>query len=357
MLIERKITWITIGLVSISALFFFGYNPEFNFTTSTKLIVHPAEEWELIRSFDGNILTVERDYKTNNTTSYTVTEFQRGDAVKFILNQNIIHRDYIRKGDTIGYVYSNEEQRRLIQLIGELSVLKAEYEYHTTGQKPEDVLLAERQLLLAQQELETQKKLMARSNELIADQIISKEKYDIDLNELKVKELNVKLAEAHLASVDTGEKPEMEKLVASKIKALQNEIDQIQSRIDFLTIVSPIDGVISVNHASLLLPPSNSTEKIVRVISTHDPIGLLPVQLAHRNMLPMGTEVIFKKTSHVGKVIAMNNTAQLSFETPFVYCIVQLEDAKGLLNGDVLDVKVKGRKTGFRELTSFYLFR
>jgi len=355
--IERKITWITLSVVALLALYFFGFNPEFRFTTSTKLIVHPAEEWELIRSFDGNILTVERDYKSNNTKSYSVTEFQRGDAVKFVLNQQIMEREFIRQGDTIGYVYSNEEQRRLIQMIGELAVLKAELAYHTTGQKPEDVLLAERQLLLARQELETQKKLMTRSNELIADQIISKEKYDLDLNELKVKELNVKVAEANLASIDTGEKPEMAKLVESKIKALQNEIDQIQSRIDFLTIISPIDGVISVNHASLLLPPSTSTEKIVRVISTHDPIGLLPVQLAHRAMIPMGTEVIFKKTNHFGKVVGMNNTAQLSFETPFVYCIVQLEDTKGLLNGDVLDVKVKGKKTGFRTLTSFYLFK
>ncbi|MDV7398091.1 hypothetical protein RZS08_42205, partial [Arthrospira platensis SPKY1] len=122
-----------------------------------------------------------------------------------------------------------------------------------------------------------------------------------------------------MLSIDTGEKPEMAKLVESKIKALQNEIAQIQSRIDFLTIISPIDGVISVNHASILLPPLSSNEKIVRVISTHDPIGLLPVQLAHRDMLPIGTDVIFKKSNHVGKVIGMNNTAQLSFETPFVY--------------------------------------
>ena len=58
--------------------------------------------------------------------SYGVTEFQRGDVVQFLLNPKMSNQKYVLAGDTIGWIVSNEEQRNLIQLKGELNIMKAE---------------------------------------------------------------------------------------------------------------------------------------------------------------------------------------------------------------------------------------
>lgn len=160
---KKYVTWITLLSITLVALFLFVYNPMISFRTKTKMVIHPTEEWELCKTIDGNLISVHKNHRKNYVQNYAVTEFQRGDAVRFVLNPKIFDKEQLTIGDTIGYVYSNEEQRRLIQLLGQLGVLSAELEFHTTGQKPEDVLFAERKLILAQQELETQRKLMRRS--------------------------------------------------------------------------------------------------------------------------------------------------------------------------------------------------
>jgi len=353
----KKITTsITVLSICLVAAYLFGYNPSFVFSTKTKMVIHPTEEWELVRTIDGNLISIQKNHIKNYVNSYAVTEFQRGDAVKFVLNPKIFDQKTINKGDTIGYVFSNEEQRRLIQLKGELGVLIAELEFHTTGQKPEDVEFASRNLALAMQELETQRKLMARSEALISDLVISKEQYDIDLNALKVKELSVELARANLASIDTGEKPEMEKLIRSKIEALNNEINQIQNRLDLLTVVSPISGTLSIDHNSLMTIPLNeNVETIVKIMNTEKPIGLMPIRVTHRSAINAGAEVKLRKHENKGRVVLINNIAQISIGSPYIYYVVQLEKNLNYTFGESQDVIVVGSEIPFREFLTLHL--
>lgn len=353
---NKTATWITLLSLAMLALYFFGYNPKMDFSTKTKIIIYPTEEWELVRTIDGNLVSVHKNHVKNYVNNYSVTEFQRGDAVRFVLNQKIFEQDFISIGDTIGYIYSNEEQRRLIQLRGQLGVFYSELEFHTTGQKPEDVKFAERKLALAIQELETQKKLMERSYALIEDNVISKEQYDIDLNELQVKELSVELAQAHMESVDTGEKPEMEKLIRSKIEALSNELDQIQNRLDLLTVISPINGRISIDHGSMMMSTlALNTQTIVKIVSDAKPIGIMPIRLSHRSVIQGNAIVKFRKNDDQGKVLFINNTAQVSISAPYVYYVVELENKQHYTFGEIQDVVVYGGKIPFTQFLSYHM--
>ena len=353
---KRTATWITILGLALLALYFFGYNPNVIFSTTTKIIVYPAEEWELVRTIDGNLLSVHKNHVKNYVNNYSVTEFQRGDAVRFVLNHKIFEQEFIKVGDTIGYVYSNEEQRRLIQLRGQLNVLQAELEFHTTGQKPEDVKFAEKKLSLAKQELETQRKLMERTNALIQDNVISKEQYDLDLNELKVKELSVELAQANLESVDTGEKPEMEKLIHSKIEALSNEIDQIQNRLDLLTVISPINGRIAIDHGSMLVSSMLlSTQTIIKIISSENPIGIMPIRLNHSAAIEKNAIIKFKKSKTEGRVKSINNTAQPVISAPYIFYVVELTNNETYTFGEIQDVVAYGSKIPFTQYLSYHM--
>jgi len=326
------------------------------FTTRSKVVIHPTEEWELVRAIDGNLISVHKNHLNNYVKNYAYTEFQRGDAVRFELNQNIFDQQRINLGDTIGYLYSNEEQRRLIQLRGQLGVLYSELEFYTTGQKPEDVLFARRKLELAQQELETEKKLMARTNELIKENVISQQEFDVKLNVFKLKELSVELAAANLASIDTGEKPEMAKLIQSKIQALSNEIDQIQDRLELLTIRSPIEGRIVLNHGSMLLPSNTlSTQIIIKVISDSKPIGLMPIRMSHTSAIKVNSDVKLRKKDLSGKVKSINNTAQISLSAPYLFYVVEFDEIKDFTFGEIQEVKVYGAKIPFTEFLSFYM--
>ncbi len=233
----------------------------------------PGTEYSLIRSVDGNLVSSHIDHVHNAVNDFNVTEFQRGDVVAFRLNDGLIERRSVSKGDTLGFILSNEEQRNLIQLQGQLDVLNAELEFFTTGQKPEDVMLAKEAWQLATQELRTQEKLMNRTRTLISDGVISTQEFEIEENQLKVKQLEEKIAEANYLSVTTGEKPEQEKLIRARIDALRMQTAQIENRLNFFTITAPFSGKINF--------PRNPAEKgtILTLTDTSIVVGVMPVRL------------------------------------------------------------------------------
>jgi hypothetical protein len=355
---KRYATWVTILAIALLFVILFVYNPSIAFETKTKIIIHPSQEWELIRSIDGNLISVQKDHVNNFTKNYSVTEFQRGDAVQFVLNPAIFEKSLIKAGDTIGYIYSNEEQLRLIQLRGQIGILYSELAFHTTGQKPEDVDLAQKNVDLAIQEFETQKKLTARSKELVIDNVISKEQFDIDMNELAVKEIQVALAKASLSSIATGEKPEMEKLIKSKIEAINWEIDQIQNRLKLLTIVSPISGQVLIDHSSMMPTTiETNTETIVKIVDNSNPIGLMPIRLKHCSAIEKGAKVTFSKFNHEGKVLFSNNAAQTSLSAPYVYYVVKLSASEHFNYGEIHDVVAHGNQVPLVSYLEFHLTR
>ncbi len=286
---------ILIGLIAISTQVTVTY------AVKGKGMFMAGSEYTLIRTLEGNLVSTLRDNVYNTTSNYDVTEFQRGDVVEFRLNPELTGRRYISRGDTLGYISSNEEQHNLIQLKGQLEVLWAQLEFHTTGQKPEDVLLALEQWDLAKQELETQKKLMARTRTLIKDGVISDQEFEIEENRLMVKELEEKIAKANYLSVTTGEKPEQEKLVRARIEALSRQISQIESRLNYFTITAPFSG-------RLQFPRSSGSEKILTIMDTSKTVGVMPVLLSDFDYVQQGSEAWF--SSHRGDVVAIDDVVK-----------------------------------------------
>jgi multidrug resistance efflux pump len=140
----------------------------------------------------------------------------------------------------IGTIYSNEEQRKLIQLRGQFDVLYAELEFYSAGEKPEDVEKASTRLQLAQQQLETQQRLMERSRSLYQDSLISEQQFELEANEFRLKEISKNVAKAQYRSAITGDKPERAGLIRTKIEVLKQQIEQLRARINYFTLVSPL---------------------------------------------------------------------------------------------------------------------
>lgn len=293
-------TWLIFSIILI-AIILVSTQVTVTYAVKGKGMFMSAAEFTLIRTLEGNLVSTRRDNIHNTTSNYDVTEFQRGDVVEFRLNTDLVKRRYVNKGDTLGFISSNEEQRNLIQLKGQLEVLRAQLEFHTTGQKPEDVLLALEQWDLAKQELETQRKLMARTETLIKDGVISDQEYEIEENRLMVKELEEKIAKANYLSVTTGEKPEQEKLILAQIEALSWQISQIENRLNYFTITAPFSG-------KLHFPRTPDSETIVTISDTVNTVGVIPVLLSDYEYVSRETEAWVSEQK--GKVVTIDDDIQ-----------------------------------------------
>lgn len=311
------------------------------YTTETKALLQPLRQFELSRNAQGNLITNTRDNRSGAVESYSITEFSRGDAVQFTLRPQLHDGVRVQAGDTLGALYSNEEQGRLVQLSASLDVLQAELTFFSTGQKPEDVAFAQAQLLLTEQELATQRILTQRSEVLIRDSIISQQEYDIALNELKVKELAYQIAQARLASIQTGEKPEQVQLIESRIDATRRQLAQAQERINFFTLLAPFAGTVLMERSF------TTSNKLLRIIDDSQYIGIAPMLLQHRAYFDAGNAVEVtaygKNKGLKGKILRFDNASQQVNGQAVVF--LTLAFAPGthdLIPGNLLDIKLTG---------------
>ncbi|MCC5916495.1 MAG: hypothetical protein JJU02_04120 [Cryomorphaceae bacterium] len=275
------------------------------YSVKTRAAMHPMQEWQLKKTTEGNLVYIYKDNRKGTLETYGLTEFQRGDVVTFSLTEGLLRQNYIEKGDTIGHFISNEEQRKYIELSGQLEVLKAELEFYTTGQKPEDVDEAQHKLRLARQELKTERKLMERSSILHRDSVISDQEFEIAENRLRVKEIDLDIAEARYRSITTGEKPEQELLLRSKILATEQQLEQVKDRLAQLTLRSPISGMVIHQH-------SGSDNRIMAIADTSNIISLCAAKSHYQGQIFPGQTAYTTLGGKIyeGKVIAVDNSMQ-----------------------------------------------
>jgi biotin carboxyl carrier protein len=306
------------------------------YVIKARAVFMPSKDYVLIRTAEGNLITSFKDNKNSTTLNYGITEFQRGDVVEFVLANNISEKTFINEGDTIGWVYSNEEQRKLIQLKGQLQILKAEQLYFTTGQKPEDVSKAKEQLDLAKQEFITQEKLMSRSKILFTDTVISEQEFEIEENKFNVKLIALKIAEANYASITTGEKPEQEKLVKTQIAAIEDQIEQLTKRLNYFTIVSPLSGIVIKERGD------NESEKIISVGAIDEWVAVIPLQLKEMKYVKVGDTVSYFDLK--GEIIQLDNKINLIDYKQAFYITTTWPNSKAILPGIMYEVNIECEK-------------
>ncbi len=307
----------------------------------SRALFMPASEFNLVRTADGNLISSFKDNVRGVVKSYGVTEFQRGDVVQFLLNPKISNQKYVNAGDTIGWIVSNEEQRNLIQLKGELNIMKAELEFFTTGQKPEDIQTAKEQWELAKEQLDIQKKLLKRSTTLFGDSVIPQQEYDIELNKLKVKEIEVGIAEARYLSITTGEKKEQGRLVSARISNLESQIKQVSERLAYFTFTTPMSGMI-------LLQRENETgENVIAIGDTSHWVGVIPVQLKEREFIKLSDTITYKKLN--GHIVGIDNSVRILDRKQAFYVTGLWPFEENILPGTMAEVAIKCPKVTIKD--------
>jgi hypothetical protein len=341
MLKRKRYTVFLVLFIGIlfAALYWTPY--EFPYKIRTKAMIQPVQEWELSRLPDGSLSSLIRNQLTGSIDSYGVTEFRRGDVVRFYLDPDIYRKGVVNEGDTIGYLYSNDEQVRLSELRGQVEVLKAELDFYLSGEKAEDVRRAEREIELAKQEVENQRRLLERSRVLIADSLISVQQFEIDEHDLDMKKLQVELAKARMDVITSGDKPEQIQLIRTRISTLKDQIAQLESRMDQLTLLAPIGGKVVLNRSYL------GKDVLVKVIDTSGYVGVAPVMLRDRNYMLSGQSVKMRASMRgfnaEGVVYDFNNVAEVLNGEPVVFFTAWFKNnPQPMLTGKMVEIEVEG---------------
>ncbi|MCB9248743.1 MAG: HlyD family efflux transporter periplasmic adaptor subunit [Ignavibacteriales bacterium] len=323
---------------------------EYPRTIKSKGKLLPYKTWTLAKGTDGRLITSLNDNLTGINDGFTVTQFERGDAVQFKLKTEVISKDFISKGDTIGYVISNIIEKDIEKLKGELETAKASLNIQTSSEK-ESVIDAEKsKLVFAEKELEEQTKVFDRKKLLFERQLISQQEYEADEAKFELAKINVNIAKERLRTVQSGAKKEEINFAASQISALENEIRILQKRYESNNIVTPIGGNVNKTFSSDTLLVINDTSKNVI---------LIPVKWSDINKIQVNQSVIISsaEVDEVinGKIISIGNNVKTANNFQYVLVTVISEDRmKQLKSGLYVDCKIEcGSETALDILSDF----
>jgi len=276
------------------------------YSVNTPGKILPVREWIIIKGTDGRLITQLKNNQCGTIDNYSVSQFERGDAVHFKLKSDIISGAYVSANDTIAAVYSNEIERQYIQLQGELGVAMASLEVNKTGEKI-SVINEEKNLLEYRiEQMEQSKKQFERTEILFSKNLVSQEDYEIAKSTNELNKINVKISEAHLQSLITGSKPEQLDYIKAEISSLKNQIDLLQKRFENYTLVSPVNGIVNQFY---------SGDTILVISDTSAYVIISPVKWEERKYIALNQKVLIKvpdsRFSYDAKIIISKNEVQL----------------------------------------------
>lgn len=239
---KSLIIWIAI-LSVIVIILLLPIKISYNIFVRGKIL--PVNEWIIYKGTDGRLTSQLINYKTGLNQSYDVTLFDRGDAMQFQFNSSLISGSSIRKNDTIAVIYSNENERQIENLKGEIITAKASLSLNITGEKVAVIDQETKNLDYATKQAEEQKKILDRISMLFNKGLASQEEYEIAKGTYDLYLINVSISKARLKSVETGAKPEQVGFIKAQIISLENELAILQKRFKGFTLTSPINGIVN----------------------------------------------------------------------------------------------------------------
>ncbi len=260
---SRAAALVALALISGTVLFL---PIAFPIAVDTYGKISPAHRWMLLRGQDGQLVANTFNYETGLSEGYGVFNFNRGSSVYFSVLASLAPGQVVSRGDTLGSVFSSEMQERLVTLNGELATARQMLEVTSTGEKAAVVREAQQRLDAAKRRMQEHQKVMARSRNLLTQNLISQGEYERVEAEANTLNDEIAIAATSLESARSGAKPEQLKLVHANIAALESEITSIQGRAASYTVTAPITGTISREFSSDTLLTISDTSHYIATI-------------------------------------------------------------------------------------------
>lgn len=278
---SSKKTYIVYGVIFILIviLYFLPIEIPYSITVTGKVL--PSKEWIVSKS-DGILITMLSDNKTGINRNYAVTESVRGDAIQFVVDDDLVSGEPVSLNDTVGAIYSNEVSRMIMELKGELEVAERTLEMYETGEKSGIVEEVESRLAYMKKQAEENKKLADRRKAQLDKNLISEEEYEIYKGAAELSEINVIMTEAQLRTVLTGVKPQEVAYAKAQIHSLKSQLDVLNQRNKNFTLRSQVTGI-----ARRIA----SGDTLLIISDTSEYVAMMSIPFEDRDLLFRGQDV------------------------------------------------------------------
>ncbi len=311
----------------------------------------PHKTWLISKETDGRLTTELIDNVTGLNNEFSVTQFERGDAVQFKFNLDLISSGQVKQGDTIGYVISNEIEKDIEKLKGELNTARALLNVQASSEKESVIEEEKSKLVFAEKELEEQTKIYERKKQLFDRDLISRQEYEADEARYELAKININIAKERLRSVQSGAKAEEIDYASTQISTIENEISVLQKRYESNNIVSPIAGNVTRSFSSDTLLIINDVNKSV---------VLIPIKWHASGKIKTKQQVIVSSPnineSLSGKVFSIGNSVKTLNGMQYIMVTAFFDDAISELKpGLLVDCTIQvGEQTALEILTDFF---
>jgi multidrug efflux pump subunit AcrA (membrane-fusion protein) len=311
----------------------------------------PHKTWLISKETDGRLTTELLDNVTGINNEFSVTQFERGDAVQFKFNLDLLTSGQVQQGDTIGYVISNEIEKDIEKLKGELNTARALLNVQTSSEKESVIEEEKSKLVFAEKELEEQTKIYERKKKLFDRDLISQQEFEADEAKYELAKININIAKERLRGVQSGAKTEEIDYASSQISTIENEISVLQKRYESNNIVSPISGMVTRSFSSDTLLIINDVSKSV---------ALIPIKWQDSDKLKPKLQVVVSSPnvneSLKGKIFSIGNSVKKINGIQYIMVTALFDDGISELKpGLLVDCKIQiGDVTAMEILTDFF---
>lgn len=281
----------------------------------------PEKEWIIYKGTDGRLTSLLTNYKTGINQSYDVTLFDRGDAMQFAFISDLHSGISIKLKDTIAFVYSNEIERQIANLKGQIITSKASLTLNLTGEKESVIEQEKNNLAYRIKQAEEQKKIVNRLKTLYDRGLASQEEYEIAQGTYDLNEINILISKSRLQSVETGSKLEQNELIRSQILALEKELAVLKKRFEGFTLLSPIEGIVNrITNSDTLMIISDTSEFVL----------ISPIRIQDKKFInpPQNVEIYIngmRQNINV-KLVELDNNTQIVNGIQFVTAVSLIKD-------------------------------
>ena len=151
----------------------------------------------------------------------------------------------MKKGETIAALSDRDFQAELRKTKAEIEEKQARLNLLKAGTRPEEIEMARTLLAKAEERLDYATNLLAMDQALFSELLISKREFDLSREQVAVRGKELQETKDRLKLLLAGSRREEIDATAAELSRLQAQKRYLEEQLQLLTILSPIDGIIT----------------------------------------------------------------------------------------------------------------
>jgi len=237
-------------------------------------LVTPYSSYSILSDGNGAYSTSLTEAWTDQVLTAQHMVPDRGGLLEFQAPFRGLSQSRVEVGDTLAWLRSSEIETDIASLEGNLATLKATLRFERSGSRATEIEGAQLQLTFAKARHEEQKKILARSADLLSRNIISQQDYEQDLRRERLDAIRISIAEADLGSALTGAQ-------SSKLEVIYTQIAEVERKLELSRKVQAAMVLTSPLRGQILFPLD--TDSLISVVRVDTMVVQIPVSMEDIN--------------------------------------------------------------------------